>query len=93
MVRLDHVVTQLLQAAETFVADFAGEDRVDMVLCTWLRFRVPPGGDLIVRDNLFVMLSLLHVLGQQLQTSVALTAAHALEDVSRLLIRPTDPIS
>ena len=63
------------------------------MILVWLLLRlgVLPRGYLIMRDDLLVMLSFLHVFSQQLKTSKTLTAAHALENVFRLLISSSNP--
>ena len=65
VIRLDHVVTQVLEAAEPFVTNFAGQNRIDMILI-WLLLGVWifPRRDLIMRYDLLVMLSFLHVFSQ-----------------------------
>ena len=44
-----------------------------------------------MRDDLLVMLSGLHVFGQQVQSPETLAAAHTLENISGLLICPAYP--
>ena len=44
-----------------------------------------------MRDHLLVVLSRLHVLGEQVQCSETLSTTHALENVSGLFISSTNP--
>ena len=86
-----HVVTQLLQTAEALVTNFAGQNRVYMVLWAGLGLWILPRRYLVLRDHLLVVLCLLHVLCQQVQASEACTTAHAFQDVPRLLISSSYP--
>ena len=89
----DHMITQVFETAETFVTNFAGEDRVDRALCCSGRWGIVvlPRGYLIMGNDFFVMLSCLHVFGQQIQGPKTLTTSHAFENVPGLLISTPDP--
>ena len=88
----NHVVTQIFQTAKPFVTNFARQNRIDRAFnyVCW-RFIVSHGGDLIMRNDLLVMLSGLHMFGQQVQSSETLTTTHTFEDIPSLFVRSTNP--